>query len=98
MKVCLGRSATNIDEDLGYRMLRVCNSDVNLTPHYHEYYEFFLTCSDGIIHLINVKQAELPCRSLVFIRPNDIHCYKRTGKELSFLNFALSADIMEPRS
>lgn len=92
MQPYLGKSDTNIDVEIGYKMLKIRNADLATMPHYHDYFEFFLTMSDGIVHVINGEQQTLPAKSLVFIRPNDVHCYKRGGENLSFLNFALSAD------
>jgi len=48
--------------------------------HTHNFYELFLIVSGEVIHFIKDKTDKLTEGSLVFIRPNDIHCYYRSDK------------------
>lgn len=45
-------------------------------PHYHEFYEIFLTIKGTVIHHINGIDQRLPEGCLVFIRPEDRHSFR----------------------
>ena len=82
-----------VDEKLGYTLR------VNYCPtkdwvlHYHNYYEFFLTITDGIVHYVNGETQCLPKHSLVLVRMADVHDYvaSRGG---SFLNLTFTEAVM----
>jgi len=62
--------------------------------HYHEYYEVFLTETDGIIHYVNGKEEVLSGGSLVFIRPQDKHTIY-CDKDFRYINLNFSPQIFE---
>lgn len=53
------------------------NSNLNQTPalHTHTFYEVFLVVEGSAYHLINNTVQVLSKGDLVFIRPEDVHCY-----------------------
>ena len=60
--------------------------------HYHEYYEVFLTETDGIIHYVNGKEEVLSGGSLVFIRPQDKHTIY-CDKDFRYINLNFSINM-----
>lgn len=63
--------------------------------HYHDYYEIFLTLSDGIIHSVNKKDIPLKEGSLVFIRPQDTHIFKFKSEECYMVNLTFNEKTAE---
>ena len=52
-------------------------SKATTKKHTHEFAEFFLLISGKIKHLINGEEQNLEMGTLVFVRPSDIHSFKR---------------------
>lgn len=67
------------------------------TPlHCHDYYEFFLITRGRCLHKVNGGAQHLSEGALVFIRPDDCHCYDCDGAEdCSFLNLACARSAVE---
>lgn len=71
------------------------NNHDDLNLHDHDYYEFFVVSEGEGIHFINGKENTLQKGSGCFIRPKDIHTFKKTSKEeLVITNLALKADLI----
>ena len=83
-----------VDCELGYTLRVNYGPAKDWELHYHNYYEFFLTITDGIVHFVNGETQSLPKHSLVLVRINDIHDYD-TGEGCSFLNLAFTNDVMQ---
>ena len=77
-----------IDLETGYRCRLVAGNRENFIFHYHDYYEIFITLSDGVEHYVNDEKIMLKRGDLVFIRPNDKHRYTFKGSDFTFVNFA----------
>lgn len=63
--------------------------------HKHQYYEFFITLSDDVVHLINGEEIPLKKNTLVFIRPGDRHTqtFKVGGRSKKLLNISFSIEV-----
>ncbi|HEX9653852.1 MAG TPA: AraC family transcriptional regulator [bacterium] len=64
----------------------------NITiEHHHEFFEVFLITKGEVVHVINRKQEILSEGALVFIRPDDVHHYAKSGgRECELINIAFS--------
>ncbi len=63
--------------------------------HTHDYPEFFLVLEGKALHLVNDTVQNLERGSLVFMRPEDIHCYDfYKSFDFIFVNLAFSMDLM----
>lgn len=85
----------HLDADVGFRFRRVLLTTESSKLHCHEYYELFLTLSDGIRHQINGQEEILPRGALLFIRKEDRHHYPdfmQTAQ--SFINLSFSEEIL----
>ncbi len=69
----------------------------NITiKHYHNFYEIFLIVEGEVYHIINDKSQRLTAGTLVFIRPNDIHYYKRCGNyRCKIINLAFKESLLQ---
>jgi AraC family cel operon transcriptional repressor len=57
--------------------------------------EVFLIRRGSVRHIVNQQAQELTGGTLVFIRPDDAHCYQRLGdNECQLVNLALRAATM----
>ncbi|MBE6758358.1 MAG: helix-turn-helix domain-containing protein [Ruminococcaceae bacterium] len=84
-----------LDSGVGFRFRRVLLTTESSKLHCHEYYELFLTLSDGIRHQINGREELLPRGALLFIRKDDRHHYPdflQTAQ--SFINLSFSEEIL----
>lgn len=64
--------------------------------HCHDFYEFFLIVSGGCIHKINGAERRLREGDLVFIRPEDVHCYEYDqGRDCEFINVACAGRAVD---
>ncbi len=85
----------HLDTDVGFRFRRVWLTTETSRLHCHEYYELFLTLSDGIRHEINGKEEVLSRGQLLFIRKEDCHHYPDFLKSAqSFINLSFSEEIL----
>ncbi len=55
--------------------------DYKVQFHKHSYFEIFLVFSGGIFHEANGESRDIPCNSILFIRPHDMHRYRQNGDE-----------------
>lgn len=82
-----------VDEELGYTLRLNYGPTKDWELHYHNYYEYFLTISDGIVHYVNGETQHLPKHSLVLVRMSDAHDYV-TGENFAFLNLTFTSEVM----
>lgn len=94
MNALLYDSCNYVDSELGFTMRMNYSYTENFELHYHNYFEFFLTISDNVVHVINGEKQLLPAHSLVFIRPGDVHTYTKEGN-YSFINVTFTIDTFE---
>ncbi len=94
MKSKLYKSDSYVSRDTGFTLRMNYSFTENFELHHHDYYEFFLTLSGKAIQEINGKRQSLPERSLVLVRPGDVHTYIKEG-EFSFVNLTFTSDTMK---
>lgn len=71
----------------------IYNASTPVTPHYHNFYEFFLIRSGSIIQNINGSSTKIDSFSLYFILPGDKHSFKNTqDASANLTNIAFSAE------
>lgn len=64
--------------------------------HTHDYYEVFLVISGQAVHSVNGGTFQLEKGSLVFMRPEDCHCYiPPISKDFQLINMILTSELME---
>lgn len=63
-------------------------------PHYHDYFELFLTLSGSIGHVVNGTAQTLPQGTLMLIRPQDCHDYLHPEDHpFSFVNLCFTEAV-----
>ena len=55
-------------------------SDKDTFIHTHSFYEIFYITEGEIVHIQNGKKQLIKTGDMFFLRPNDIHTFKRTGE------------------
>lgn len=87
-----------IDKEAGCFYRYVYGKEDIFDPHWHEFYEIFITISGTVIHQINGKTQSLPEGSLVFIRPDDRHGYvydTPQSKNTVYVNLAFTRETAQ---
>lgn len=79
----------------GFKCRFITSNTEHEVLHKHEYYEIFLTLSEGITHHINGRTEILSKGTLTFIRPNDIHLYTHEDSPYTFINLAFSKELAD---
>ena len=76
---------------------QMLNSIAETFPlHCHEFHEFFLVTKGRALHRVNGDCQIVARGSLVFVRPDDAHCYDYyKSQDFSFFNSALLAEEYE---
>ena len=64
-------AANNVDPETEYLYRYVRSETEGFGAHYHDYYEIFLTLSDGLTHTVNGVKTKLSDGELVFVRDFD---------------------------
>lgn len=92
------RTADTIDPEIeGYFLSFPLVEQLSTREHTHEFYEIFLIAAGSINHHVNGERVLLPDGALVFIRPEDRHCFHQHAEEncalmnLAFLPATFSA-------
>ncbi len=62
--------------------------------HSHDYFEVFLVLDGTAAHLVNGKEFSLVRGSLVFMRPNDEHCYLNPTPNFQFINLIVMQGVI----
>ena len=62
--------------------------------HSHDFYEIFVIIAGEITHLVNGTEQILKKGDMVFIRPDDRHCYRKSNKG-KVLNIAYSMQVAQ---
>lgn len=63
--------------------------------HAHEFFEIFLVTNGEILHETLLGREVLTAGTLVFIRPDDVHAFRSTGKpESYFINLEFSCESL----
>lgn len=84
------RSASIIDADIeGHYAFIPLADQISTRLHHHDFYEIFLVAEGNINHHINGETEHLTQGALVFIRPDDTHCFsQRPDGECKLINLA----------
>lgn len=93
--VLLPASRININPETGFLLRHVYGHTEGFNFHTHEFYEIFLTISGDTLHCVNHELRILEPGCLVFVRPQDMHCYIYKQKKYEFINLAISSEILE---
>jgi len=74
------------DNDLGF-VIRQDSVRETYQLHCHDFYEFFLVTKGRALHIVNETVQTVSRGSLVFVRPDDAHCYDYyKTQDFSFYN------------
>lgn len=84
-----------VDPETGISYRYIYSETEYFRPHYHDYYEIFLTLQGNAIHMVNGKRFLLKERTLVLIRPADCHDYICENGPYSMLNITFSAQTAQ---
>ncbi len=85
-----------VDTDNGISYRYVHSSTEYFRPHYHDYFEIFISLSGSANHLVNNERIPILRGSAVFVRPSDTHDYVCTGKEAySMLNVTFTSKTFD---
>lgn len=69
-----------------------CTTSGLRSLHRHDFFEFFLITKGTAIHNINGVIEYLPCNTLIFVRPEDVHCLEADkNNPYEYINFTVSA-------
>lgn len=64
--------------------------------HCHSFFEFFITLSDNIVHIVNGTTQILVEGTLVFIRPSDVHHYVYLPNvKQKYVNLSFRSEVAE---
>lgn len=86
----------NTDGDVGCFFHIAYSESEPCLMHTHEFYELFLTDDTPFYHKINGERILLMPRSVVFIRPRDVHTFMpKDDRCFSFSNLAFSRETAE---
>jgi AraC-like DNA-binding protein len=67
--------------------------------HSHDYYEVFLVIEGSAVHTVNKNNFLIAKGSLVFVRPDDAHCYTTPmSKDFRFINMIIVPDLIRQLS
>ncbi len=87
--------ATNhVDAETGCRFRHVKSETERFKPHYHDYYEIFLTLNGAATHYANDSYFPVTRGYLIFIRDKDVHDYICSDEGFEFLNLTFDSNTL----
>ena len=85
-----------IDPQIGFHYAFTPFPRLNSEPHWHDFYEFFITFDDDVYHNVNGSKQFLPEGSLVLIRPRDSHSFEyATSANCNLMNIAFAESTFQ---
>lgn len=85
-----------VDTKIGCSYRYVHSNTEYFRPHYHDYYEIFISLDGEATHLVNEACETLSRGDAVFIRPSDTHDYVcRRGESFDMLNITFTAETAD---
>ena len=88
------RSKDFITEDIGGSCGFFSSLIYTTAEHFHDFFEFFLITEGRVNHVVNDQKQVLRQGALVFIRPNDVHYYKKINNDdCQFFNLAFQTEL-----
>ena len=83
-----------IDSELEFHVAHHKSLKAITARHSHDFYEIFLLTKGSVRHIINQSEYVLVQGSLVFIRPDDIHSYKKyLNQNFELFNLAFTKKV-----
>lgn len=94
MAKLLLRSKDFIKEEVGGSCGFFSSLIYTTAEHSHDFFEFFLITEGRVNHVVNRHKQVLRKGALVFIRPNDLHYYKKINNgDCQFFNLAFQTEL-----
>lgn len=89
----LANDIIDIEAEFNYHII---SHTENACPiHCHDFFELFIILKGSVIHNINGISQTLSEGTMVFIRPDDIHFYEKSGdKQNQLINLAFTSSTM----
>lgn len=76
-------------------MLMTSFNEIYTKSHSHDFFEFFIILKGRVEHIVNAIPMTIGQGTLVFMRPNDVHYYKKVGSEdCQLLNIAVKEETI----
>jgi AraC family cel operon transcriptional repressor len=90
-------TAESLIDPLVQANFHIETSILHTTPlHFHDYYEIFIITTGKCIHRVNDQDQILGSGSMVFIRPEDNHCYDfYNAEDCQFININFQTEMVE---
>lgn len=89
-------SSNEIDPQCGYRYNHFSRRDDRLFLHRHDYYELIYIVDTPQEHYSNGSVVAMPPRSLIFVRPNDLHAlYNKDNDGAMIQHLAFSSSLAD---
>jgi AraC family transcriptional regulator, dual regulator of chb operon len=95
MKIEHLKSEVTIDPLSGINFSRLSAFLASTRMHDHDFAELFIINRGGIIHKVNGRSEFLKEGQIVFIRPEDVHCFGNAGTECELYNLAFNITLIE---
>ncbi len=94
MAPLLLRSRDFIKEDVGGSCGFFSSLIYTTAEHSHDFFEFFLIIEGRVNHIVNRHRQVLHKGAFVFVRPEDVHYYKKIANDdCQFFNLAFQAEL-----
>ena len=94
MAKLLLRSKDFIREEIGGSCGFFSSLIYTTAEHSHDFFEFFLITEGRVNHVVNHHKQVLRKGALVFIRPNDLHYYRKINNDdCQFFNLAFQTEL-----
>ncbi|MBP3581065.1 MAG: helix-turn-helix domain-containing protein [Clostridia bacterium] len=85
----------HVDEESGCLIRHVKSETEFFRPHYHDYFEVFLTLGGSATHYINDSFFPVTRGYLIFIRDRDVHDYMCSDNGFEFINLTFTLQTLE---
>lgn len=87
----LAKDTLDLKTEMSYS---VCTGNLYNIMHTHDYFEITLVTRGSVTHIINDTAVSLSSNAVVFIRPQDRHCFQKSEtKDSEYINIAFSERI-----
>ena len=94
MAKLLLRSKDFIAEEIGGSCGFFSSLIYTTAEHHHDFFEFFLITEGRVNHVVNNRKQVCGKGALVFIRPNDLHYYRKINNDdCQFFNLAFRTEL-----
>ncbi|WP_036645722.1 helix-turn-helix domain-containing protein [Paenibacillus sp. oral taxon 786] len=95
MEVYKYTAASHIGIDTESHFFTVPSLEYASPIHCHDFYELFLVTQGQALHIVNGEAVPITEGTLVFIRPQDIHCYEKLQEhDCEFINLCYTREVI----